>query len=80
MGLIGSSAGVVLAFILSWILKNYPIIELPDIYLLKTLPVVFDPKIYGIIALAGFLIAALAGLYPAYRAAQVGPTEGLKKS
>jgi lipoprotein-releasing system permease protein len=80
MGITGTFIGVGLALGLSTFLKEYPIIELPDIYMLKSLPVVFDPFIYMGVAGIGFLIAILAGLYPAFYASRTHPMDGLRKT
>ncbi len=78
LGLLGTFFGVLLALLLSEVLRNFPFIELPDIYILKTLPVDFDWRIYSGVSLAGITIAAIAGLYPAYVAAKTLTTEGLQ--
>ncbi len=79
LGFLGTILGVSLALVLSEILKAFPFIELPDIYMLKTLPVDFDWRIYTGISLAGLIIAALAGLYPAFVAAKTLTVEGLQE-
>lgn len=79
VGLIGSLSGVGLGFAVSWLLKYYPFIQLPDIYLLASLPVEFNPIVYLLVALASILIAFIAGLYPAWEATRVTPTEGIAR-
>lgn len=80
IGLIGSTIGIVLAFILAKIIENVNFIDLPDIYLLANLPVSYDPSVYLLVATASVLIASVAGLYPAWSATRVNPTQGLKES
>lgn len=77
MGLIGGFAGVLLALLLGYIIENYKIIDLPDIYLLAKLPVQYDWRVYLAVAGGGVLIASVAGLYPAWTATRVSPTQGL---
>lgn len=77
IGFIGGSVGVVIAFILANILEHVPFIKLPDIYLLSSLPVSYDWRVYTGVTVCGLLIAMLAGLYPALRATRVTPVEGL---
>lgn len=80
MGIFGGVFGVLLALILGYIIENYRIIDLPDIYLLAKLPVEYDWKVYLSVAGGGVLIASLAGLYPAWVATQVSPTQGLAEN
>jgi lipoprotein-releasing system permease protein len=77
MGIFGGFLGVLLAVVLGYIIENYRIIDLPDIYLLAKLPVQYDWRVYLFVAGGGILIASLAGLYPAWAATRVSPTQGL---
>lgn len=79
MGGTGAALGAVIAWVLSEILSRYPLIRLPDIYLLTQLPVVVQPGLYAAIAGVAVAIATLAGVYPAWMATKVGVTEGLQK-
>ncbi len=78
IALVGSGLGVLLALILSEIIKSYDIINLPDIYMLARLPVEFNIVVYAVVALSSIGLAILAGLGPAIIAANVTPTEGLR--
>lgn len=77
LGLFGGIIGIALALILAYVIENYRIIDLPDIYLLAKLPVQYDWRVYLGVAGSGILIASLAGLYPAWVATNVTPTQGL---
>ena len=77
MGLVGGIIGVCLALILSYLLRRFEFIRLPDIYLLTTLPVQFNPLTYGVIFGASLVIASIAGIYPAWVATQVQPARGI---
>lgn len=78
IGFIGALFGVILAGIITVIFKRYPLLELPDPYFLKTLPVQVSPLLYCVISLAAGFICLLAGLYPAWIASRVAPTEGIR--
>lgn len=77
MGIFGGILGSALAYFLAYIVENYRIIDLPDIYLLAKLPVQYDWQVYLAVAGGGVIIASLAGLYPAWVATRVSPTQGL---
>ena len=74
----GSLFGVILAGLITVILQNYPLLELPDPYFLKTLPVRPTPLLYGSMALSAILVCLAAGLYPAWIASRVAPSEGIR--
>jgi len=78
VGVIGCIFGNVLALAISSILERYQFVDLPDLYLLATLPMAYDWRVYAWVTAAGLLIAVIAGVYPALVAARVVPTEGLK--
>ena len=77
MGVTGGVLGVLLAFILSVILYNYPFINLPKVYMLAHLPVQFEWQVYLSIFTGGVFVSSIAGLYPAWLATKVTPTLGL---
>jgi lipoprotein-releasing system permease protein len=78
IGIAGSLGGVVLGFIISKLLEKVPFIELPDIYMLATLPINYDWRIYVGVASSAVLIASVAGFYPSWAAARITPTDGLR--
>jgi lipoprotein-releasing system permease protein len=78
IGLLGSMIGAVLALVISWALKKYQFIDLPDPYFLKTLPVNFNLNVYLLIGVSAVILCILAGLYPAIIAAKVTPTDGFR--
>ncbi|MBC7659733.1 MAG: ABC transporter permease [Chitinophagaceae bacterium] len=77
IGFIGSGIGVILAGILTYILRNYPFIQLPDPYALTTLPISLNARVYGSVSLFAIGICLVSGLYPAFLASRVSPTEGM---
>jgi len=78
IGMIGSVAGVILAFAISKALQKYQFIELPEPYLLRSLPVQYSPVVYAGVALSSVAICIMASLYPAIVASRVTPTEGIR--
>ena len=78
VGIIGCLVGNVLALVISAVLERYQFVDLPDLYLLATLPISYDWRVYAWVTGAGMVIAILAGIYPALVASRVVPTEGLK--
>ncbi|RYZ58055.1 MAG: ABC transporter permease [Proteobacteria bacterium] len=78
IGVVGSLFGVILAGIISYILATYPFLDLPDPYFLKTLPVSYSWSVYGGVCLIASCICWGAGLYPAFIASRVNPTDGMR--
>jgi lipoprotein-releasing system permease protein len=77
IGIGGSIVGAILAGGISYVLEYYPFIDLPEPYFLKSLPVHYSAQVYLGVAGAASLVCLLAGLYPAYVASRVVPTEGI---
>lgn len=77
VGIMGTGLGVILAFAIGNLLERYQFIKIPEVYLLATLPVEYDWRVYLVVSLGGLLICALAGIYPSWAATRVTPTEGL---
>lgn len=78
MGLIGAGIGLVLAFAISKLLERYKFIDLPDPYFLSNLPVNYDASVYAGIAALSVAGCIIAGIFPAYVAARVNPSEGFR--
>jgi lipoprotein-releasing system permease protein len=78
IGATGLLAGVGLGFFLCWIIKTFPIVELPaDIYYLSRVPVDIQPLDVLAVTGVGFVLSVLATLYPAARAAKSDPVEAI---
>ncbi len=77
IGLGGAAIGIVLAGVISFVLEKYPFIDLPEPYFLKSLPVHYSFTVYATVCFAAIVICLLAGLYPAFIASRVAPTEGI---
>lgn len=80
IGLIGGAAGGVLAVIISWLLESYvaKIMELPDPYFLRTLPVTYSVSVYLSVITVAFFMCIIAGIYPAIIASKVEPSAGFR--
>ena len=78
MGLIGSSCGLILALVLSYVLEKYQIIALPEVYMLANLPVEYDPWVYGMTCVVSLIIATVAGILPSRASAQHDLSSSLK--
>ena len=76
---LGTLLGIGGGFVLLYVLKTYPFIELPArTYQVSTLPVTYLFSIYPLIALFAVLLCGIATLYPSFQAARVSPISGIK--
>jgi lipoprotein-releasing system permease protein len=78
IGLRGVIGGTLVGLALCAFLRRYELIELPDVFYDKTLPVSFQPGVYLVIALLALLIVLLACQYPSRRAARLAPLQGIR--
>lgn len=79
IGSAGTLIGLGTGFVLCFLLKAYPIIEIPgDVYYLNTLPISLQAFDTLAIAGAALLISYLSTLYPARQAANLDPVEGFR--
>jgi lipoprotein-releasing system permease protein len=78
IGIGGTLLGVLSGLGICWVLKNYPIIELPrNVYPMSTMPIQVVPLDVIIIAVSAMLITLAATLYPSWKASRVRPAEAL---
>jgi lipoprotein-releasing system permease protein len=80
IGSVGSTMGTILALGISWLIERYHFVDLPDLYLIATLPIAYDWKLYLAVALGGLLGCVLASIYPAAIGAKISPVDGLRGS
>jgi lipoprotein-releasing system permease protein len=79
IGFKGTAAGLLLAYILSFIQKNYSIIRLKgEIYFLDVLPIEIVAEHYVIVAAVSMLLAVVATLIPAFIAVKVTPLKAIQ--
>jgi len=78
MGLIGGLIGAAMALAISSMLERYQFIDLPDLYMLASLPISYDWRVYSAVMLAGLIFSVIAALYPSIVATRVSPTSGIR--
>ena len=77
IGFTGGLLGLVIGFGLSYLLSITPF-NAGDFLSIKTFPVIFAPKYYGMGLLFGVVTTVLAGYFPSRKAAQVDPVSILR--
>ena len=78
IGGVGVLWGSIIAVLICVLLKKFQFIELPDVYYDRTLPVSFDPLYFLGVPVVSFLIVLIACYFPAKRASQLSPMEGIR--
>jgi lipoprotein-releasing system permease protein len=79
IGVLGTAVGTAVGLALCALLARYQFIELPlDVYALDTLPVMVEPGVVAVIALAAVAITLVATIYPAHAAGRLQPAEALR--
>jgi lipoprotein-releasing system permease protein len=78
IGAIGTVLGILSGLGICWLLKTYPIIELPrNVYPMSTLPVEVVHTDVIVVSVCAFLITLAATLYPSWKASRIRPAEAL---
>lgn len=80
IGNIGTLIGLALGLAISLALKNYPVVELPDIFYDRSLPVKISPWFISLIVATAMAIVVLASFFPARAAAKIPPLEGIRNA
>ena len=78
VGLAGTALGVVVGLTASWLLGQVHLSIAADVYMVETLQVHLRPLEVGLVVLAALVIAHLATLYPALRAAAQRPVDAMR--
>ncbi|MGE4233348.1 MAG: FtsX-like permease family protein [Bacteriovoracia bacterium] len=78
IGLVGLVLGSVFGFGICLFLDRYPIIELPDFFYDRSLPVDFNPWVILAIAAVSLTIVTISAIYPSKKASRLTPIEGLR--
>ncbi|MBO4707073.1 MAG: ABC transporter permease [Elusimicrobiaceae bacterium] len=75
----GVVLGLILAFILCFIIANTNIVELPaDIYYLTKVPVSLQFFDILSVVLGSYLVCFISALYPAYKASKINPVDAVR--
>lgn len=75
----GALFGIIIAWILCFLLGKYKFIDLPsDIYFLTKLPVEMQLFDFLLVFFSAIILSLLAALYPAKRAAKLDPVEAIR--
>jgi lipoprotein-releasing system permease protein len=75
IGGMGTSLGLLLGYVICLLIERYHFIELPDVFLMTTVPVRIYFSNFILVAAASFVICLLASIYPARQAAKLDPVE-----
>ncbi|MCX7944997.1 MAG: lipoprotein-releasing ABC transporter permease subunit [Deltaproteobacteria bacterium] len=78
IGIFGTVFGEITGYLLCKLLSAYHFQLDPEVYYITTLPVLINPLEFLAVAIAAIIISFLATIYPAYQAAKLRPTEGLR--
>jgi lipoprotein-releasing system permease protein len=79
VGAVGTSAGCIAAYVISYLLDRYKFISIPgDVYFIDTLPVKMEATDFLLVSASALLITFLATLYPAWRASRIVPVECIR--
>ncbi len=79
IGGVGTVAGALFGFIVSWLLNKYRFVTLPgDVYFIKNLPVQMQWPDFVLVCIAAFVVTLAATVYPAYRASRLDPVEAIR--
>ncbi|RCR69566.1 ABC transporter permease [Larkinella punicea] len=77
IGVLGGLLGLLIGFVLSYLLSITPF-NAGDFLSIKTFPVIFDLKYYGMGLLFGLITTVLAGYFPSRKASKVDPVSILR--
>lgn len=80
IGNIGTLIGLVAGLGITLLLKTYPVVELPDIFYDRSLPVKISPWFISLIVCTAMVIVVLAAFFPARAAAKIPPLEGIRNA
>ncbi|MEO0292687.1 MAG: ABC transporter permease [candidate division WOR-3 bacterium] len=75
----GTIGGIIIAWILCFLLGKYKFIDLPsDVYFLTKLPVKMQIFDFVLVAFSAIILSLLAALYPAIKASNLDPVDAIR--
>jgi len=77
IGILGALLGIIIGFCLSYLLSSMPF-DAGDFLDIKTFPILFEPKYYGLGMIFGITTTILAGYMPARKASKIDPVAILR--
>lgn len=79
IGIVGTTAGSALAFLLASLQKQFGIIPLPEeAYYMRTAPIALNPIDFLLVAAVTLVLCALAAYIPARAAARIEPVQAIR--
>lgn len=78
IGNIGTVLGLLAGLGIAFFLRSHQLVELPDIFYDRTLPVKISPLFISAVVVTAFVIVLLAAYFPARAAAKQVPLEGIR--
>ena len=78
IGLVGCGLGGAIGLMLSWLQKEYGLIELSSAFIIEAYPASIDLMDVGIILVGSLLLCLLASWYPAKRASGIEPADAIR--
>ncbi len=78
IGGLGVMWGSAIALIVCLLLRNFEIITLPDVYYDRTMPVSFEWEYFIGVPIVSFAIVLIASYFPAKKASELTPIEGIR--
>jgi lipoprotein-releasing system permease protein len=79
IGIVGVGLGTGIGLGICGLLAKYPVIELPEFFYDRTLPVVVNPSQIALVAFSAMLIVIAAAFVPARKASQLSPIQGIRE-
>ncbi|MGZ3656872.1 MAG: FtsX-like permease family protein [Bdellovibrionota bacterium] len=80
IGNIGTVIGLVVGLGTTLFLKNYPLVQLPDLFYDRSLPVKISPWFIAFVVFTAMVIVLVAAFLPARAAAKIPPLEGIRNT
>jgi lipoprotein-releasing system permease protein len=78
IGVFGVVGGAALGLAICWTLAKYPVIELPEVFYDRSLPVLVQtPAVVGVVVTA-MAIVIVGALMPARKASEITPMQGIR--